>query len=156
MAKPKEPIRNASSRQDIGAIQAIKYNDAAGSDKVIIIEPVIKAAVGAGDNIGAGKYVKIIGTTYTLDLIGKAYSAISIYQKGDIVTNTTYIYMAEQDNITGAFDVTKWKKVADKSIGPITINAGAVVSTGRWHNCVTTAGWLVDDMSEIKHMRVRD
>lgn len=152
----KRPIRRTRANQDLGAIQSIKYNDATGSDKVIIVEPAIKAAVGASEIVGAGKYVKVTGTTYTLDLLGSAYDPAINYQKGDVVSQGTDIYLAMNDNITGAFDATKWRLVAPKTIGPIAITAGSVVTTGRWHNSVTVAGFLVDDDSDITHFRVRD
>lgn len=156
MAKPKEPIRNADSRQDIGAIDAITYNDATGAWKTIIVEPVVKRAVSGGEIVGPGKYVKVTGTSYTLDLLGKAYSASITYKRGDVVTESGDIYMALEDDVTGTFDASKWRKVAPKQVGPVTITAGAVVCTGRWHNTVTGAGFLVDDNSEIKHTNLRD
>lgn len=153
---PKEPIRNISARQDSGATDSIKYNDSAGADKVIIIDPPIKKAVGAGEVVGPGAYVKITGTSYTLDLINRAYDTSKTYQKGDVVTQGSDIYMAMQDSITGTFDSSKWKKVAPKQISSIPVNAGDTVTTGRWHNTVTVAGFLVDDRSVIKHTRHRD
>ena len=89
-------------------------------------------------------------------MLGKAYASGSNYKRGDVVTNGTDIYMANEDNVTGTFDASKWRKVAPKVIGPIAIIAGSVVSTGRWHNSVTEPGWLVDDESEIKHTNLRD
>ena len=156
MAKPKEPIRNSDSRQDLGAIEAISYNDAAGAKKWIQIEPVVKRAVAGSEIVGPGKYVKVIGTSYTLDLLGKAHAPGSNYKKGDVATESGDVYMATEDNVTGTFDAAKWRKVAPKVVGPVTILAGAVVCTGRWHNTVTGAGWLVDDESEIKHTNLRD
>jgi hypothetical protein len=156
MANPKEPVRKVKTRQDLGAIEAIEYNDAAGAKKIIIVEPPVLKAVGASENVGPGRLVKVTGTSYTLDLLGKAYDSGATYQKGDIVSETASVYMALEDGITGAFDVSKWKKVADKQVGPVTITAGSIVSTGRWHNTVTGAGFLVDDESYIPHTRVRD
>lgn len=156
MANPKDPVRKVKARQDLGSIEAAVYNDAAGAKKFIVVEPPVIKAVGASENVGAGKLVKVSGTTYTLDLVDKAYNSGAVYQKGDVVTNTTFVYMALEDGITGTFDSSKWKKVADKSIGPVTIVAGAIVSTGRWHNTVTGAGFLVDDESFISYSRVRD
>ena len=141
---------------DLDIIEAAGWNDAAGAKKVMVVEPVVKKAVAGGENVGSGKLVKVTGTTYTLDLVGRAYDSTKTYQKGDIVSNGTDIYQAMQDQITGAFDDTKWRKVAPKQVGPVTITAGAVVSTGRWHNTVTGAGFLVDDDSSIPHIRIRD
>lgn len=154
--KPKAPVRNVKTRQDLGSIEAIKYNDAAGAGKVILVEPVVKKAVSAGEKVGAGKYVKVTGTSYTLDLLDKAYDSGSEYQKGDVVTQSGDIYLCMQDNVTGTFDASKWKKVAPKQVGPVTITAGAVVNTGRWHNTVSVAGFLVDDETDMRHYRVRD
>lgn len=156
MAKPKEPVRKVKARQDLGAIEAAEYNDAAGAKKVFIVEPPVTRAVGASENVGAGKYVKVTGTSYTLDLLDKAYDAGETYQLGDIVTNGGNVYIATQDEITGAFDASKWRKVATKQVGPVTVAAGSIVCTGRWHNSVTGAGFLVDDESFIPHTRVRD
>lgn len=152
----REPKRKITVEQDLGAIEALKYNDAIGGIKMMVIQPVIKKAVGINEIVGAGKLVKITGTNYTLDLLGKAYSATSKYQKGDVVTNGGFVYLCNEDNVTGAFDATKWILKADKTIGPIPINAGETVSTGRWHNSVSVAGFLVDDESEIPYVRIRD
>lgn len=154
--KPKEPMRNFKTRQDLGSIDGIKYNDAAGADKVIVVDPPIKRAVGAGEAVGAGKYVKITGTSYTLDLINRDYDSSKTYQRGDVVAQSTDIYMALGDGITGSFDTSKWRKVAPKQISSIPVNAGDVVTTGRWHNTVSVAGFLVDDESDIRHTRTRD
>jgi len=156
MAAPREPIRSTRERQDLGSIEAIKYNDPAGSGKMIIIEPVVKRPTILNEIVGPGSYVKVTGTSYTLDLLGRAYDVSKTYLKGDIVSSGADIYMALEDKITGAFDVTKWRRVAPKQIGPVTIVAGAVVCTGRWHNSVTGAGFLVDDNSEIRHISTRD
>lgn len=153
---PKSPIRTISTRQDLGSIEAIKYNDATGAGKVIIVEPAIQRTVGASEIVGPGKYVKVTGTSYTLDLLGKAYSAAATYQRGDVVSQGADIYLAMEDSITGVFDASKWRRVAPKQISAIPIVAGSVVTTGRWHNTVTAAGFLVDDDSMIAHIRVRD
>jgi len=156
MSKAKDPIRRVRARQDIGAQESIRYNDATGADKVIIVEPAIARPVAAAEPIGSGKYVKVTGASYTLDALGKAYVPANTYQIGDVVENGGFIYIADKDDITGAFDATQWRKVAPKTVGPIAITAGSVVTTGRWHNTVTVAGFLVDDESDIRHFRVRD
>lgn len=154
--KSKAPARGVSSRQDLGIIEAIKYNDAAGASKVIIVDAPIKRAVAAPENVGTGKYVKITGTSYTLDLLGRAYDTAATYQKGDVVSQGTDIYLCQADQVTGTFDAQYWQKVAPKQIASIPCTAGAVVTTGRWHNTVTVAGFLVDDDSDISYNRVRD
>lgn len=156
MANSRKPQRNTSTRQDLGNIQAIKYNDAAGADKMIIVDPPIKRAIVGSEIIGSGSYAKITGTSYTLDLLGRVYDTSITYQKGDVVSQGTDIYLAQADQITGTFDPLKWQKVAPKQIASIPCLAGAVVTTGRWHNTVTVVGFLVDDESLIKHIRIRD
>ena len=152
----KQPGRNVNTNQDLGAIPAIEYNDAVGAKKVIMVEPTIIKATSASENVGAGKLVKLSATPYGLDMVGRVYSAAATYQQGDVVTETASVYMATEDNITGAFDATKWRKVADKSITGIPSAVGAIVSTGRWHNAITVAGWLVDDDSAMDYSRNRD
>lgn len=152
----RKPQRNTSTKQDLGNIEAISYNDAAGAKKVIVIDAPIKRAVAGGEEVGAGRYVKITGTSYTLDLINQDYNTGIMYQKGDVVAQGGNIYLAQDDNITGTFDATKWQLVAPKQISSIPCTAGAVVTTGRWHNTVTVAGFLVDEDSAIKHIRIRD
>lgn len=153
----KRPQRAVTTTDfDLGSIAAHRWNDTTGADKVIVVEPVVKRAVLANEVVGAGQLVKVTGTTYTLDLLGRAYDVAKTYQKGDVVTSGAVVYLAMQDQITGVFDATKWKNVAPKQVGPVTIVAGAVVGTGRWHNTVTGAGFLVDEDSQIPHIRVRD
>ena len=154
--KPKRPQRSTHVNQDLGGIESIVYNDAAGAKKFIKIEPVVVRAVAGGESVGAGKYVKVTGTSYTLDLLNKEYSASVVYQKGDVVTESGSVWLSLEDGTTGVFNEAKWNKVAAKQIGPVTIEAGAVVCTGRWHNSVTTAGFLVEDDSSIPHIRIRD
>lgn len=154
--KARQPQRNTRTVQDLGNIESIRYNDAAGASKVIVVDAPIKRAVLASEDVGPGKYVKITGTQYTLDLLNKAYDSTYEYQRGDVVSESGNIYLAQADNITGVFDATKWLKVAPKQIANIPCAAGAVVTTGRWHNSVTVVGFLVDDESAIKHIRVRD
>lgn len=152
----KEPVRKTNTKQDLGAIESIVYNDPTGAKKVIVVEPAIKRAVIASEVVGSGKLVKVDGTSYTLDLLGRAYDSAKTYQKGDVVSETADIYLAMEDNITGTFDATKWRKVAPKQIASISCVSGSIVTTGRWHNTVTTSGWLVDDGSDIPHIRIRD
>jgi hypothetical protein len=131
-------------------IQNETYNESAGAVKHMHIEPVVKGAVGADDLIPFGSYVKVIGTTYTLRLLGKNYDANRIYRINQLAVESGRVYISTQDHVTGTFDATKWRDVAASSIGPVTIAAGAVVCSGRYHNNVGAAGWLVEDDSEIK------
>ena len=148
-----KPKRQGVNQEDFGSIEAHSYNEPAGSRKIIVVDPVVKKAVTGAENVGFGRYVKVTGTSYTLDCVGKVYDAGATYRQGDIVTSGAFIYMATEDNITGAFDAGKWQKVADKQIGPVTITAGAVVCTGRWHNTVSVDGFLVDDESHFSPSR---
>jgi hypothetical protein len=141
--------RKNKSVQDIGLLENVVYNESAGAKKIIIIEPVVRSAVGASDSYAFGSYVKVTGTTYTLDCLGKAHSSSVVYRRGDLVTVTTTIYVANQDNVTGTFDASKWAAVSTKQIGPVTITAGSVVCVGKWHNTVSVAGFLVEDESVI-------
>jgi hypothetical protein len=152
----KEPNRSVNTKQDLGSIDAIQHNDAVGAKKVIVVEPTIVRATTASENVGAGRLVKISATPYGLDLVGRAYDPLKTYVQGDIVTETTSVYMANQDAITGTFDASKWRKVTEKQITGIPSAVGAIVSTGRWHNAITVAGWLVDDESAIEFTRTRD
>jgi len=155
--KVKDPIRTIRTRADLAKKDMIKYNDAAGADKVFIIEPPIKRAVTGGEAVGPGKYVKITSANYTLDLVGRAYDNSKTYRKGDIVSEGTDIYRANVDILEPeAFEADNWVKVAPKQIAAIPAPSGAVVTTGRYHNTVTTAGFLVDDDSEISFQSVRD
>lgn len=152
----KQPQRSISTKQDLGAVDAIKYNDAVGADKVIVVQPTVVKATLANENVGAGKLVLIAAASYGLDLVGRAYNSSNVYQKGDVVSETADVYLALQDGITGTFDATKWKRVAAKAIASIPCPNPSVVSTGRWHNAVTVAGFLVDDDSSIDYVRIRD
>lgn len=127
-----------------------QYNEATGASKQIIVEPVVKNAVDANTQIPFGSYVKVTGTSYTLRLLGKAYDPNKHYKRNDMVAQAGRIYIAQEDGITGAFDATRWANVAPETVGPVAINAGAVVCCGRYHNNVNAAGFLIDDDSEIK------
>lgn len=136
--------------KDPFAIQNESYNESAGAIKHMIVEPVVKNAVGADDQVPFGAYVKVIGTAYTLRLLGKDHDPSRVYRQNQLAVSGGRVYISLEDNISGTFDATKWRDVAPSSIGPVTITAGAVVCTGRYHNNVGAAGWLVEDDSEIK------
>lgn len=137
---PKDPFSIANE----------KYNEAAGAVKQIIVEPVVKEPVTANTLIPFGAYVKVTGTTYQLRLLGKVYDASKTYKRNDMVSQGGRVWIAQDDNITGAFDSTRWANVAPETVGPVTISAGALVCCGRYHNNVNAAGFLIDDDSEIK------
>lgn len=128
------------------------YNEPSGTNKVMIVEPVVLAPVISTTQIPFGSYVKVTGTTYTLDLLGKAHDPLKEYKRNTVVTEGGNIYVLEADSVPAkAFDINDgWRFLITKQVGPITILAGAVVCVGKYHNCVTAAGWLVDDDSEIK------
>jgi len=150
MSVNREPKRKPDSFNDINTISDVTYNEASGAKKVMIIEPVVTKAVIATDSYDFGSYVKVTGTTYTLDCLGKAHSALSTYNIGDIVTTGGFIYRATENKISGVFNASSWIQVSSKVIGPISISAGAVVSTGRWHNTVSAIGFLVEDPSVFR------
>lgn len=152
----KQPNRSINTKQDLGAIPAIEYNDAVGAQKNITVQPTVSRTTTASEAVGAGRLVLIAATSYGLDMVGRAYDPAKTYQQGDVVSETADVYMAMQDNITGTFDASKWRKVAPKTITGIPCSNPSVVSTGRWHNAVTVAGWLVDDDSTIEYTRIRD
>ena len=152
----KEPNRNMNTKQDLGAIDAIQHNDAVGAKKVIVVEPTIVRATSASENVGAGRLVKLSATPYGLDMVGRDYSASLVYQKGDIVAQGGFIWQCDDDSVTGTFDASHWLQVANKTISGIPSSVGAIVSTGRLHNAITVAGWLVDDESTIEYVRTRD
>lgn len=152
----RQPNRSVETKQDIGAIDAIQHNDPVGAKKVITIQPTVSRTTGASEAIGAGKLVLIGAASYGLDMIGRVYDISLTYMKGDVISETADVYLALEDNITGTFDASKWKKVAPKSITGIPCPNPSVVSTGRWHNAITVAGWLVDDDSSIQYTRIRD
>jgi hypothetical protein len=141
-------MRKSKEIMDEGGIANITYNDQAGGKKVIIVEPVVKSAVLSTDSVPFGSYVKVTGTSYTLDMIQKAYNTGASYNKGEIVTSGGFVWICIAAT-TGTFDSTKWENKAAKSIGPVSISAGALVSVGQWHNCVTAAGFLIEDSSKF-------
>lgn len=152
----RQPNRSVNTKQDISSIDAIQHNDPVGAKKVIVTQPTVVRAVAASESVGAGRLVLISATSYGLDMIGRVYDPSKVYMKGDVASETADIYLALEDNITGTFDASNWKKVAAKSIPGIPCSDPSVVSTGRWHNAVTVAGFLVDDDSAIEYTRIRD
>ena len=152
----KQPNRSVNTKQDLGSIDALKYNDAVGADKVIVVQPTPARAYSANEPVGAGKLILIAAGPYDLKMLGRAYSTSNQYQQGDIVTNGGFVYLAMQDQITGTFDASKWKQVAADTIAAIPCPANSVISTGRWHNAISVAGFLIDDDSAIEYTRIRD
>ena len=138
--------------KDMASIANEVFNESSGSNKVMIVEPVVLSPVIATTQIPAGSYVKITGTSYTLDLLGKAHDPAKSYKVNAIVTQGGNIYALEADYIPAkAFDVADgWKLLTTKQVGPVTVVAGSTVCVGKYHNCVTAIGFLVDDDSEIR------
>lgn len=138
---------------DMEHIQNVIYNEAAGAQKNITVEPVVKKATLANEIVGFGAYIKVAtGTTgYGMDCLGRAHDPNKTYRRGDIVTQGADIYVANQDiNNAHIFDAEEWTKVAPKQILAIPTYGGAVVSTGKWHNAITVAGFLLDDESTYR------
>lgn len=139
-------MRKNRELMDEGALANVEHNDASGAKKVVVVEPVVKSAVIATDTYPFGSLVKVTGTTYTLDLLNKAYSSSISYVKGELVTQGGFVYLCT-NNTTGTFDAQSWSQKSAKSIGPVTITAGAVVCCGEWHNTVSAIGFLCEDAS---------
>lgn len=152
----REPNRNVDTKQDLGSIDAIQHNDAVGAKKVIVVQPTPSRPYTANEPVGAGRLILIAATSYNLIMAGRAYDPTASYQQGDIATNGGLVYLCQQDQVTGAFDATKWTSKAPDTISAIPCNANSVVSTGRWHNSISVAGFLIDDESHISYARIRD
>ncbi len=152
----KEPNRSVNTKQDLGSIDAIQHNDAVGAKKVIVVQPTPARPYAANEPVGAGKLILITATSYNLVMTGRAYNSANQYQQGDIATNGGFVYLCMQDQVTGAFDASKWTAKAPDTITAIPCNANSVVSTGRWHNSISVAGFLIDDESHIGYNRIRD
>ena len=147
--RPSRSIRKGTN-QDLGGMQASKYNEAAGGDKVIIVEPVVKKPVAVDEIVGAGALVKVSsGGTYDLKCLGREYDPSRSYDLGDISVSGGKVYVCNEDRTTGAFDASKWIEKADAVISGIPVASGAVVPTGRWHNAISLAGFLVEDDTYI-------
>lgn len=141
---------------DVDHIQNGIYSDAAGAQKGIDIQPVPKKATLANEQVPFGAYIKIGAATgtYNMDCIGKEYDATKKYRIGNVVTVGADVYVAALDvNIPEAFDSNKWVRMADKVISGIPHVIGDTVSTGRYHNSISVAGFLIDDDSSIKSKR---
>lgn len=141
---------------DMEHIQNGIYNDAAGSQKGLHIQPVPKSTYTGGTQVGFGSYIKISAATGTYDMtcVGKAYSAASSYRIGDVVTQGGDVYVAFLDiKNPEAFNADHWKKVAPASITGIPHVLGDTVSTGRYHNAISVNGFLIDDDSFLTSRR---
>ena len=151
--------RSSSKSHDSASVDNSVYNEAAGGNKVIVIQPDIKGLYVANSPIGAGKLIKIaVAGTYDLVMAGKAFSAATAYKKGSVVVNTGSVYVcdiAESEKAFGAFDPEQWTKVAPATIAGIPNAAGDVISTGRWHNSISVAGFIVEDDTNIGLSRVQ-
>jgi len=143
-----------SDQKDTPSIANEVYNESSGSNKVMVVEPVVVRPVLAGEILPFGSYVKVTGTAYTLQLLNKAYVAGNKYRVNDTVTNGGNVYVAQVENTDAAFDITKWAYVAPAVVGPITVVAGAVVCNGKYHNNINAAGFLVSDDTEIKKIEL--
>ena len=113
----------------------------------------------ASSPIGAGKLIKVtLGGVYSLEMIGRDFSAVTPYKKGNVVANGTKVYVCDIPEGTialGAFNSEQWTAVADKTIAGIPCVAGDVIPTGRFHNAISVAGFIVEDESEISLNRVQ-
>lgn len=138
---------------DMDYIQNAIYNDKTGAQKGLNVEPVVKSVYTAGGQVPFGSYIKVAAgsTAYGVDCVGKAFSALDTYRRGELRTNGTDIYVANQD-ITNAhaFDAGEWTKVAPKTIAAIPVSGGQTVCVGKYHNAITINGFLVDDETSYR------
>ena len=138
---------------DMDYIQNSIYNDAAGAQKGINVQPVIKKAYAANEQVAFGSYVKLTnGGTYAQKCVGKAHDAgYDKYRRGDLVTNGGFIYVANQDiEHAHAFNADEWTKVADEIIAGIPCLAGDIVCVGKYHNAIDVAGFLCLDETSYR------
>lgn len=153
--RPTRALRKGS-HQDLGAQEIHEHNEATGAKKVIIVQPDIKDAYVANTPVGAGKLIKITAAgTYNLVMVDRDYDPTKSYNLGDIAVNGGRVYMAQADKITGVFDPSNWRDMAPATITGIPNVAGDVVTTGRWHNAISVAGFLVEDDTSIPYTSVR-
>jgi hypothetical protein len=142
-----------SDVKDTHSINNEVYNEPSGANKIMIVEPVVVAPVLATALLPFGSYVKVTGTSYTLQLLNKAHNPAVKYRRNDMVTQAGRVYVAEVENI-GAFNIEQWRDVAPATVGPITVVAGSVVCNGKYHNNINAAGFLVDDDTEILKVEI--
>ena len=160
MAKsPQRPKRvtGFKNQPDLGLIEANKYNEAAGADKVIIVKPAVEKVVPADTPVGAGRLLMLTAAgPYILKCLGKDYVPANKYNFGDIAVSGGKVYLCNQDNTTGTFDPEKWRAVADAQVPGIPAAIGDVVATGRYHNAISVASLLVEEDSKIDWRSQRD
>ena len=152
----KEPNRSINTKQDISSMDAIQHNDPVGAKKVIVVQATPARTCTANEAVGAGKLILIAATSYSLIMTGRTYDTTKVYQQGDIAVNGSTVYLCSQDRVTGTFDASKWVAKAASTIASIPCANPSVVSTGRWHNSISVAGFLIDDDSAIEYTRIRD
>lgn len=151
--------RSAKTSKDSGAIANELYNEAAGANKVMIVEPDIKGVYVGNTPVGAGKLIKVAASgVYKLEMIGRDFSASTSYKKGNVMANGTKVYVCDIPEGTvaiGAFNSEQWTAVAERTISGIPCLIGDIISTGRFHNAIDVAGFLVEDETDISFNRVQ-
>lgn len=136
---------------DIDHIQNAIFNQYTSSQKGMQIQPVIKSAYVANTQVEFGTLIKITTAgVYSQKCVGKAYDATyKNYRRGSIVTQGGFVYIANSDFQSGVpagtFDSSRWTKVAPDTISGIPNAAGDVVCTGKYHNAIDVAGFVVED-----------
>lgn len=148
------------SVKDLGAVGSEVYNEAAGANKVMIVQPDIKGPYAANTKIGQGRLVKITAAgVYSLVATGIDYDPTASYVYGSVAVQDGSVWVMSESKlnqvVTGTFDAQYWSKVAPAVIAGIPNAAGDVVSTGRWHNSINVAGFIVEDDTAIRFNRVR-
>jgi len=134
---------------DIDHIQNVIFNESTGAQKNINIEAVVKDTYTANLQVPFGSLIKVAaGTTaYTMACVGKTHSAAANYRRGDLVTQAGRVYIAAVDHKAKTFDADDWVDVAPATIAAIPTTSGAVVCTGKYHNSINVAGFLIEDSS---------
>lgn len=134
---------------DMDHIQNVIFNESTGAQKNINIEPVVKDTYTANLQVPFGSLIKVAaGTTaYTMACVGKAHSASADYRRGDLVVQAGRVYIAAVDHRAKTFDAADWVDVAPATIAAIPTTGGAVVCTGKYHNSINVAGFLIEDSS---------
>jgi len=148
--------RSFKKVSDVDEIQNCIFNEAAGVQKVMNIEPVIKDVYSANDSVPFGSYIKLAsGTTdYTVSCVGKDHNPNSKYQIAQIVVEGGQVYVANKDiKNPKAFDVQDWTRVAPATIAGIPVDGASTICVGKWHNSINVSGFLVEDDTTITPRR---
>ena len=139
--------------------------DISGSATAILVGDAVAAVVNALADFSApatGTGTILITDAVLGDVVDAANGnltgiwAITTDTQGVSTGSSVYVCdIAESKTAVGTFDSEEWTKVALALISGIPNVAGDVVTTGRWHNAISVAGFVVEDESEISLARVQ-